>query len=148
MSQFPSKNRSTAHPAIFRITNSLLPRPVPISKRTLPFPQCWNASPISSEAYAHRSSAAGASSPVCPNGTIASGGTTSTSGTPCTVPSPAFSHAVRAPTASGTFPSAVSGRSSGGPFGTSARTMSCGASVKSSHTVSCGVSGFLSGSMV
>ena len=64
----------------FLMINSFLPRPVPISRRTLPFPQCWNASPINSEAYTHCSFSAGASSPVCPNGTIASAGTTSTSG--------------------------------------------------------------------
>ena len=57
--------------------NSFLPRPVPISRRTLPFSQCRNASPISSEAYAHRSFSAGASPPICPNGTIVSVGTTS-----------------------------------------------------------------------
>ena len=57
--------------------NSFLPRPVPMSRRTLPFSQCWNASPISPEAYAHCSFSAGASPPICPSGTIASAGTTS-----------------------------------------------------------------------
>ena len=56
---------STAQPAIFRIINSLLPQPVPISSITLPFPQCRNSLPISSDAYDHRIVSAGINSNCC-----------------------------------------------------------------------------------
>ena len=159
----------------FLMINSFLPRPVPISRRTLPFSQCWNASPINSEAYGHCSFSAGASPPICPNGTIASAGTTSSVfSAACLVVSASccisVSSAVRVPIASGTFPSAASGTASSVISGPSSGTLSGAVSIAfsgaspdtpsntlstpgglsntSSNTVPCGMSGALSGSIV